>query len=196
MPAFSSTYLVPPLPDLSWFAPNRHLSLQLNLQPPHSWHIAFIHFLAYKLCPHLLSAVIPLVLFGVLWRCRDQSTMFRGTWVPRLVKRLPSAQVMIARSWDRALHQAPGSVGSLLLPLPLPATLPLSLSLKWMNKIIKKKKKPEQSTMFNQKLEVCIDFGTPLLPQTLIIPHFSFSYNRIIISLIIEMIIFISFRSQ
>ena len=35
------------------------------------------------------------------------------------VKRLPSAQVMISGSWDRALCQAPGSVGNLLLPLLL-----------------------------------------------------------------------------
>ena len=57
------------------------------------------------------------------------------TWVAQLVKRLPSAQVMIPASWDRVPHRAPCSAGSLLLPLPLPAilsacarSLPLSLS--------------------------------------------------------------------
>ena len=55
----------------------------------------------------------------------------QGTWVAQ-VTRLPLAQVMIPGFWDQTLHQAPGSVGSLLLPLPLSAALPtcvLSLSL-------------------------------------------------------------------
>ena len=43
-----------------------------------------------------------------------------GTWVAQSVKHLPSAQVMIPGSWDGALHWAPCSPGSLLLPLPLP----------------------------------------------------------------------------
>jgi len=38
-----------------------------------------------------------------------------------VVKRLPSAQVMISGSWDRAPHQAPCPAESPLLPLPLPA---------------------------------------------------------------------------
>ena len=42
-----------------------------------------------------------------------------GTWVAQLVNCLPSAQVMIPGSWDRAPHRTPCSVGSLLLPLPL-----------------------------------------------------------------------------
>ena len=56
----------------------------------------------------------------------------RDTWVAQSVKHLPSAQVMISGSWDGALHQAPCSVGSLilLLPLQLPLfMLPFSLSL-------------------------------------------------------------------
>ena len=57
-----------------------------------------------------------------------------GTCVAQPVKHLPSAQVMIPGSWDRAPHWAPCSVGSLLLPLPLPlsaaSSLSLSLSLK------------------------------------------------------------------
>ena len=60
-----------------------------------------------------------------------------GAWVAQLVKRLPSAQVMVPGSWDRAPHRAPCSAGSLLLPPPLPATLPtcaLSLSLCQINK--------------------------------------------------------------
>ncbi|XP_077916718.1 twisted gastrulation protein homolog 1 isoform X2 [Halichoerus grypus] len=44
-----------------------------------------------------------------------------------VVKRLPSAQVMIPESWDRAPHQAPCSAGGLLLLLPLPLLVfPLS----------------------------------------------------------------------
>ena len=62
-----------------------------------------------------------------------------------VVKRLPSAQVMIPGSWDRAPHRAPCSEGSLLLPLPLPLLVfPLSLSLSLcqkINKIFKKKKR-------------------------------------------------------
>ena len=46
--------------------------------------------------------------------------LVRGTWVAQEVKHLPSAQVMISGSWDGALHQAPCSAGTLLLPLPLP----------------------------------------------------------------------------
>ncbi|XP_034854411.1 bone marrow stromal antigen 2 isoform X1 [Mirounga angustirostris] len=52
----------------------------------------------------------------------------QGTWVPPWVKRLPSAQVTIPGSWDRAPHQAPCSAGSLLLPLPaIPPICALSL---------------------------------------------------------------------
>ena len=52
-----------------------------------------------------------------------------------LAKRLPSAQVMILGSWDRASHWAPYSAESLLLPLPLPLSpLMLSLSLSQINK--------------------------------------------------------------
>ena len=40
-----------------------------------------------------------------------------GPW--GLVMCMPSAQVMIPGPWDQALHQAPCSTGSLLLPLPL-----------------------------------------------------------------------------
>ena len=58
-----------------------------------------------------------------------------GAWVAQWVGPLPSAQVMISGSWDRAPHRAPCSVGSLLLSRPLPASLPacalcLSLSVK------------------------------------------------------------------
>ena len=42
-----------------------------------------------------------------------------GSWVAQLVKQLPSAQFMILESRDPAPHEAPCSVGSLLLPLPL-----------------------------------------------------------------------------
>ena len=55
-----------------------------------------------------------------------------GAWVAQWVKPLPSAQVMISGSWDRALHLVLCLAGSLLPPLSLPASLPthdLSLSL-------------------------------------------------------------------
>ena len=55
----------------------------------------------------------------------------RGAWVAQSVKHLPSAQLIITGSWDRAHHRAPCSVGSLLLPLPLLLPLlVLALSLK------------------------------------------------------------------
>ena len=49
---------------------------------------------------------------------------------------LPSAQVMIPESWDRAPHQALCSAGSLLLPLPppLPTAHALLLSPSQINK--------------------------------------------------------------
>ena len=43
----------------------------------------------------------------------------QGAWVAQSVNHLTLAQVMISGSWDLALHQAPCSEGSLLLPLPL-----------------------------------------------------------------------------
>ena len=57
-----------------------------------------------------------------LLKVKDQ----RGTWEALLVKHLLSAQVMIPESWDRALHQAPCSLGTLLLSLPLPCLCSLS----------------------------------------------------------------------
>ena len=48
--------------------------------------------------------------------------------VAQLIKHLPSAQVITLWSWDQVPHQAPHSVGSLLLPLSL-SLLVLSLSL-------------------------------------------------------------------
>ena len=76
----------------------------------------------------------------------DLRKISRGALVAQLVKCLLSAQVMISGSWDRALRRAPCSLGSLLLPLSLPAAPPactliysLSLSVKEVNKILKKK---------------------------------------------------------
>jgi len=42
-----------------------------------------------------------------------------GAWVVQSVRHLPSAQVMISGSWDRAPCRAPCSARSLLLSLPL-----------------------------------------------------------------------------
>jgi len=59
----------------------------------------------------------------------------RDAWVAQSAKRLPSAQVMVPGSWDRALHRAPRSAGNLLLPLPLPLLVfPISLCLYMSNK--------------------------------------------------------------
>jgi len=61
----------------------------------------------------------------------------QGAWVAQLVQRLPSAQVMVPESWDRVPHRAPGSAGSLLLPLTL-SPLMLFLFLSQINKVFKK----------------------------------------------------------
>ena len=56
-----------------------------------------------------------------------------GTRVTQSVGCLPSAQVRIPGSWDQALHRAPCSERSLLLPLPLlaaPSACAHSLSVK------------------------------------------------------------------
>ncbi|XP_034513918.1 bone marrow stromal antigen 2 isoform X1 [Ailuropoda melanoleuca] len=57
----------------------------------------------------------------------------RDAWLAQSVKRLPSAQVMVSRSWNGVPHQAPCSAGSLLLPLPPPAAPP-SCALSLINK--------------------------------------------------------------
>ncbi|XP_064427490.1 nucleic acid dioxygenase ALKBH1 isoform X1 [Mirounga angustirostris] len=83
----------------------------------------------------------------------DLSKRKEGRLGGSVVKRLPSAQVMIPGSWDRAPHRAPCSAGSLLLPLPLPLlvfllSLSLTISLCQTNKkkkILKKKKKREKT---------------------------------------------------
>ena len=61
------------------------------------------------------------------------SVMARDAWVAQSVKHLPSAQVMIPGSWDQVAHQAPCSMGSLLLSLPAPSSA-YSLSLSLTNK--------------------------------------------------------------
>ena len=60
-----------------------------------------------------------------------KKSALEGAWVAQLVKRLPSAQVMILESLDRVPHRAPCLAGSLLLPLTLP---PLMCSLSQINK--------------------------------------------------------------
>ena len=59
--------------------------------------------------------------------CCELIEVFRGTWVPQLVKLLSLAQVMIPGSWDQAPRLDLCSVGSLLLPLFLSPMLMLSL---------------------------------------------------------------------
>ena len=59
-----------------------------------------------------------------------QEVIWRGAWVARLAKCLPSAQVMIPESRDWVPHWAPCSARS-LLPLPL---TPLMLSVSQINK--------------------------------------------------------------
>lgn len=68
----------------------------------------------------------------------------RGAWVAQLGKRLPLAEVMIWEFWDGAPRQAPSSVESLLLRLPLTCScFSLSISLSLSDKYtIKKKEKP------------------------------------------------------
>ena len=46
-----------------------------------------------------------------------------GAWVAQWVKPLPSAQVMIPGAWDRVLHWAFRSAGSLLLLISLSVCL-------------------------------------------------------------------------
>ena len=55
-----------------------------------------------------------------------------GAWVVQLVKHLPLVQVMIPGFWDQPPCQAPCSVVSLLLPLPLPLSSLCALSLKYI----------------------------------------------------------------
>ena len=62
--------------------------------------------------------------------------LFRGTWVAQLVKCLPSAQMMIPGSWDRAPLGSllSGQPASLSPSIPPTCTLWLSLSLCQINK--------------------------------------------------------------
>ena len=48
--------------------------------------------------------------------CCELIEVFRGTWVPQLVKLLSLAQVMIPGSWDQALYQTPCSAEPAFLP--------------------------------------------------------------------------------
>ena len=49
--------------------------------------------------------------YGLKGKKRGKKGKKRGSWGAQSVKRLPLAQVMISRSWDQVLHQAPCSAG-------------------------------------------------------------------------------------
>jgi len=63
-----------------------------------------------------------------------KNMVYMGAWVAQLVKRLPSARVMILESRDRVPYRAPCSAGGLLLPLPSSLSCSLSLILSLANK--------------------------------------------------------------
>ena len=50
---------------------------------------------------------------------QGSKSQFKGTWAVPSLKRLTLAQVMISESWDLVSRQAPCSVRSLLLHLPI-----------------------------------------------------------------------------
>ena len=63
-----------------------------------------------------------------------------GSWVAQLVKHLPSAQVVVPGSWNRAPSRLSGEPTSLSLCLyhsPFLCSLGLSLCVKYINKILK-----------------------------------------------------------
>jgi len=66
------------------------------------------------------SLPLPLPLTPTHLHSLSRKNKITGAWVAQLVKRLPSAQVMVPGSWDGAPHWAPCLAGGLLLPLPLP----------------------------------------------------------------------------
>ena len=72
---------------------------------------------------------------GLINRC-----LTRSAWVALWVGHLPLAQVIIPGTWDQALHGAPCSSGSLLLPLPWPLHPTHVHTLSQIKKILKKKK--------------------------------------------------------
>ena len=92
----------------------------------------------------------------------DVRTQAWGAWGAQLVKHLPSTQVMIPGSWDRALHWALHSAGSLLLPLPLapPPAHPLS------NKIFKKRKRKERTQVLTLNAQ-CLSHQKHTQPDSL-----------------------------
>ena len=68
--------------------------------------------------PFIYLFIEPSVFFQLQIYPIFKKFLFRGTWVAQSVKHPPSAQVIVPGSWDPALHQAPCSLVSLLLPLP------------------------------------------------------------------------------
>ena len=68
----------------------------------------------------------------------------------QLVKCLLLAWVMISGSWDQSLPQAPGSAGSLLIPLPLHHIRGHGCSFSQINKILKRKKKIQLNSLPGQ----------------------------------------------
>lgn len=123
-----------PLPLNSWAFWQSHF--QINLCIAQVLGLYFCHFL------------------NSLHSCTDwNSTQPGGTWVAQMVGCLPWAQALVSGSWYGVLCWAPSSVGSLRLhlPLPLPFLLVLSLSVKWINRPLKKKK---NSTEANKNIAI------------------------------------------
>ena len=110
-----------------------------------------------------------------VWSHSVRSRYSMGTWVAQWVKPLPFAQVMISGSWDRALHQALCSAGSLLPPLSLPASLPAcDLSLCQINKLKKILKKNVERQSVNERdlVDLLIQFYSYIMQRV------RFSYHK------------------
>ena len=74
------------------------------------------------------ASTIPIFKISVIFEVTFKMSMPWGAWVTQSVKHLPSAQVMISRSWDWPVSGSLLSIGSLLLLSPLPPTNAHSLA--------------------------------------------------------------------